>query len=339
MPLASIRERNGQADIRLDVLFAMSPVKVPADQLEAGSRLRLFISDTPEAGAAWHLAAASDTAGGALRCSVNHRLLGPGEVSLLMEGDMLEVGFLRFAVEVERPTQIEAGFELVDLLNLPSRSAAPGSAAAAPTDVPIAAAHFVDMPARPFDDIIDAMQVDASEPLSSDADGAGESPAQSEAADGDTCAGVLQVGEPDPMPGLHADFLRAMRDPRALQMFAGVLGKAHHSASAAHAMEDLTKQAQGYEGILDVLGDESSIDDVLDGLDTSDLLSEEAVENVLRCFAPPELRAEPDPHARLPEMTLREHHAVSVDSAAVFDREPRSSKSSGQGPDNESTKS
>mgnify|MGYP003584967675 CR=1 FL=1 len=59
-----------------------------------------------------------------------------------------------------------------------------------------------------------------------------------------------------------------------------------------------------------------------------EMLGEEVGVNILRLFAPDDLRDDLGiDSARLPELTLREHHMLTLDSAASFDQ-PATSRGS-----------
>lgn len=123
----------------------------------------------------------------------------------------------------------------------------------------------------------------------------------------------------DVMRHLHAEYLRLMHNPGEPEAAMNWSLRDNPPERADQALHDLTKDAERFESLYDILGQGANIQTILDGLDTlsdTNLLAEDPKVNVLRLFAPDDLLMQ---EARLPGLTLREHHALSADSAAALD--------------------
>lgn len=132
----------------------------------------------------------------------------------------------------------------------------------------------------------------------------------------------------DPLGILHARYLDKLRNPSR--------------ADADDAWQDLVRGAQTHQtdpmqhwmqaagsnpGLDDLLGQQHSIDSVIQGLDplgSTDVLAPEPYDSVMHLFAPDNLRVPEQASLQslvqhsLPGLTQREHHSMSLDSAMPF---------------------
>ncbi|RYX88631.1 MAG: TagK domain-containing protein [Comamonadaceae bacterium] len=119
---------------------------------------------------------------------------------------------------------------------------------------------------------------------------------------------------PDVFQDLQEEFLRVVRDPGQIAARLDWDFAAGRLAEAAPTFEDLSREAQPFTSIRDVLQRQTSIDEVINGMDESGPagpLEEVEPEDVLRMFAP---EVPNDRRAPLPGLTRREHHQLSMDS-------------------------
>lgn len=125
-------------------------------------------------------------------------------------------------------------------------------------------------------------------------------------------------GREDPLVSLHREFVHVVRNPLALISQAewrGDDGFDPSSTQHAPSLEDLSAKAGAYPTVGEVLAKRPSIDSVLDRFDdfgAFDPAEERIQEDVLRLFA---ADAGSGFAPRLPALTRREHHALSIDSA------------------------
>lgn len=132
----------------------------------------------------------------------------------------------------------------------------------------------------------------------------------------------------DPLHDLHTRYLEKLKNP--------------HQADMAEAWQDMVRSAQAEHidplqkwmdaaasqpTLGDLLQPLRSMEQLVQGMDTlssKDLLAPESFENILQLFAPEQLRQQVKdavrglPQGALPELTQREHHTLSLDSAMPF---------------------
>ena len=126
---------------------------------------------------------------------------------------------------------------------------------------------------------------------------------------------------------LNDEFVSTVRDPLGSSCFTGKPGLSRQdnpwnvaSSVAEHAptLDELSVQARPYPMLCDILRAREAIDKVIgrfDAFGEADLSRWDAQPDVLRIFAPEIAhRAK----ARLPGLTRREHHAMSIDSAMTL---------------------
>lgn len=335
-------------DLTMDDAFAASHVAVASEQLAEAGQCRVHSAGaTPGGGAVWWLSNGSSD----LVCTVNQQRLARGERVRLNEGDTVELGLLQFVVEARAPATHAAGradmpvaetsqsstptrgpdvyadFELTDLLRAePASRRADGSTQQALQAK--ASRQLIDAHANPFTDItdvsyrIDVVQPDASltaAPLSAEQPHEGPEAVQAMVEPNDLVADAPVDAAADVMRHLHAEYLRLMHNPGEPVAAMNWSLRDNPPERADQALHDLTKDAERFESLYDILGHGAGIQTILDSLDTlsdTNLLAEDPKVNVLRLFAPEDLLMQ---ETRLPGLTLREHHALSADSAAALD--------------------
>lgn len=125
---------------------------------------------------------------------------------------------------------------------------------------------------------------------------------------------------PDPdlqlMHGLHAEYVQLMRDPYG---YASTQTRHSHRLEPVDALDVLQSEEHDRDDVYDLLGESDAIGPVLAGLDPfgeHDILEPEPHVEVLRLFAPDELREQ---RSAVPVLTRREHHVLSADSALNAD--------------------
>jgi hypothetical protein len=132
----------------------------------------------------------------------------------------------------------------------------------------------------------------------------------------------------DPLQALHARYLTRLRYPErddAQDLWQDLVRG--EQSKQADPMQQWMQAAGTAQGLDDLLGQSQHIASVMDGLDAlgeSDVLAPEHFDSVMHLFAPADLR-QPAPEAqqtqmqhKLPGLTRREHHNLSVDSAMPF---------------------
>ncbi|MEJ8827316.1 TagK domain-containing protein [Variovorax humicola] len=245
----------------------------------------------------------------ALACTLNGQRVPAGTVTSVADRDVLELGLLRFVVELADSDVNAAAFDLRNLALSPRQQS------------------FAD----PFGvlDIDGARPQSVANPLGQLL---GELPvAKGQAAKGLTAASAaipplreISRREHRPQPGsadalfddLHEGFIRAVRDPSRLAESA-LWENSHALAGEATltTLEDLTRDAVAtYPLVRDVLHDREKIDQLFDGVDSWDkspLFEPQETEEVLRLFAPELAHSA---RKSIPSLTRREHHALSPDS-------------------------
>lgn len=113
---------------------------------------------------------------------------------------------------------------------------------------------------------------------------------------------------------LHDEFMRVVRDPTQLAGRADWEDFPAADGESAPTLEALSKQAEPYPLLRDILLPREGIDLIIEGfepLGRPGLLEAEPPEEILRLFAPEPAR---DARASLPILTRREHHDLSPDS-------------------------
>lgn len=119
---------------------------------------------------------------------------------------------------------------------------------------------------------------------------------------------------------LNEEFQSVVRDPTRLSSRADWISLGLRTRECAPTLDELRLQAERYPMLRDILLTRGSIDSVIGCLDDFgeiDLSDREVPPDVLRLFAPDISKHIPP---RLAEMTRREHHATSVDSAMSIGR-------------------
>lgn len=328
-------------EVDLTAAWAASPVPVPDEQRAAMAHCRIGHAG-PEAGDGMGWSVTNHSA--ELVCVINQQRVRRGDTRRLIEGDALELGLMRFVVERCEPAlapepvpAVYNEFELTNLL-LIERTGNPvdafgrSGANADPVtgagdsraDASRSSRQLIDAHDSPFSDIADmAYRLDVVAP-----DAARAEEGSDTAADAVTDAAadeVLDVKGPDLMRRLHAQYLRLMRNPHEVEPVGEWNPELARVPSRNNALEDLTQRAIGFDSLYDILGHGGTIGTVLEGLDTlthCDLLGAEPGVNVLRLFAPADLLVQA---SGLPNLTRREHHLLSADSAAHLEQLPPSS--------------
>lgn len=224
-------------------------------------------------------------------CSVNGSLLEAGSRLHLLHGDEIELGLTRMVVSLEpsegladMPTRREqsARFDLRALGEAPVVDAPPQST-----------------PADPAPASTDPLTQLAADPLS------------------------------DPLAALHHSYLETLRNPlhADTQDLWQDLVRARSATQAVDPMQHWMQAAGHSASLDDVLLPAQTMDAVIQGLNPLggiDLLAAEPFESIMHLFAPEALRPPAgSAHASaappgLPELTQREHHSLSLDSAMPF---------------------
>lgn len=279
---------------------------------ERRSAERCRIEPTADAASGWQLVNDSPD----LVCALNGQRMPRGHAAAIKPGDKLELGLLRFVIEsasaTRPPTTAHLGpepaavaqqrdasnessdFDLRDL----ARPTRPAPSAPQPRADALGMPGFIAEADAPAPGLIDDLEP---------------------ALPGERL--LADVGQPAPpstpedsvMHKLHQEFERAVRAPGELQTRLDWGTAPTTSGEAAPSLDDLRQASDKFHLLIDVLGPRPTIDALIasvhtlgDGLQL-DLLDQE----VLSLFAP-ELAAQS--RARMPEITLREHHALSPDS-------------------------
>ena len=247
----------------------------------------------------------------ALVCAVNGERVPAGATAPVADGDVLEIGLLRFVVAVAAGDTDDDAFDLRDLaepaLGLGERS--DGWRAEQPFADPFGALDIDGARPQP---VADPLAELLGEPPVANARAASPPPETGRRAPppcADT-AGVL-------LDELHAEFVRAVRDP-GRPAAAGAVWESSQEAIAerkAESFEDMSRHAlTAFPLVRDVLKKRETIDQIFDGFGStgeSTLLDAEKPDEVLGLFAPELARGV---KASLPSITRRDHHALSPDS-------------------------
>jgi hypothetical protein len=285
--------------LALTGVLAASPVAIPSDQQAAAAHCRIVDEGRlPDGHAIWWLINQSAE----LRCGINGQPIAQGERARLNEGNVLDIGMTRCVVETTEPALRPTDGVLDDM-------PAPGQADPAPgfqlADLLTEHADAVQYPASAVSDASPHDIADAGQETAPSSETTTQAPESDEARQ--------LIG------ALHAEYLRLLRDPRG---FAPTQEWSPHRGSPEHgnAVGELQGDEGRRDGLYDLLGADDAMASVLAGLDSlgeHDLLEPEAHVDVLRLFAPHDLREERHP---VPELTRREHHVLTADSAAPTDR-------------------
>ena len=119
---------------------------------------------------------------------------------------------------------------------------------------------------------------------------------------------------------LNEEFASVVRDPMSLASHSDWISVGLRTAECAPTFDELGLQAERYPTLRDLLLKRRSIDSVIGSIDDFgeiDLSSREVAPDVLRLFVP---ESSKNISPRLAELTRREHHATSVDSAMSIGR-------------------
>ena len=117
---------------------------------------------------------------------------------------------------------------------------------------------------------------------------------------------------------LHEEFFVAVQDPTRLFGKADWIAVQSTSETSAPTLEELSTEAAPYTLLRDILLAKAPIDTVIGSFDDFgqvDLAHREVESDVLRLFA---IGIAHPSASRLPELTRREHHAWSIDSAIAI---------------------
>ncbi|MGJ7615119.1 MULTISPECIES: TagK domain-containing protein [unclassified Variovorax] len=267
----------------------------------------------------WQLLNLSHT----LLCVRNGQRVPPACPVPVSAGDVLELGLLRFVVEpwddfsiahepasaatpaarIVTPAEDPApGFDWHDLAGSPQDSGVMGASSSAPID-PFVLLGIAGVQSRSTADVLSALL--------------GESPQPERRA-----MPAVHTERSPSAPGgpaalldeLHDEFVRVVRDPDQLAGRTDWEGIFAIDGEPAPTLDELSKQAEPYPLLRDIVLQREGIDCIIDGfepLERSSVLDTPHTEDVLSLFAPELAR---DAQAVLPSLTRREHHELSPDS-------------------------
>lgn len=267
----------------------------------------------------WQLLNLSHT----LLCVRNGQRVLPACPVPVAAGDVLELGLLRFVVEpwddvsvahepASAATPAARGvtpaedpapsFDWHDLAGGPQDGGVMGAPAGAPID-PFALLGLAGAQSRSTADVLSALLGESPRPerRATPAVRAERSP---------TAAG----GPEALLDDLHDEFVRVVSDPDQLAGRTDWEGIFAIDGEPAPTLDELSKQAEPYPLLRDIVLPREGIDCIIDGfepLDRSTLLDAPHAEDVLSLFAPELAR---DAQTALPSLTRREHHELSPDS-------------------------
>lgn len=247
-----------------------------------------------------------------LRCSLNGQTVETGQLVLLQDGDVLEVGLCRFEI---RPAHWRAQPQTQSQSEALSVDAWADLTQLAPD------AMKTDAPPDALDDLLRNTQR-ADEWLAAERDAGRVS----------TVVQVDEPGQERPGPSApyaeadapqkllqawHALYLRRLESPQeamAADGWAGVSTQQNHASS--DVLDMLMQQAGDGPSLATLLGENAHISSVLAQLDAqgeTDLLTPDAPVNVMHLFAPEGWQA-PDTQGRVPLLNRQEHHGMALDS-------------------------
>jgi hypothetical protein len=259
-----------------------------------------------------------------LVCAHNGARIPVGAAVTVAAGDALELGLLRFVLEsgegvVPEQMHVESRTS-EDRLDVFDHWA---TASPAPAGIP----HGFDL--RDLDGRGSELRIDPfADPFGVlDIAGAKSRPAA------DTLAGLLgekprrearpaPAARPPAPPGpaesvldeLHEEFVRVVQDPGQLAGRIDWEGFVVFGGETAPTLDELSRQAEPYALLRDILLPREGIDQIIDEFEPlarSGLLEAEPSEDVLGLFAPELVR---EARTSLPSLTRREHHDLSPDS-------------------------
>lgn len=300
-------------------------------------------------GDGWQLVNASQT----IVCTLNGERIRASQSTLLAAGDTLELGLLCFEVESDlaSPVPVPPGpsrtalaappavtqavadaveFDLRDLA-FPSMEAGHASEGGRADD-PFRVLDIAGAEARPAGDALAELLGDVvapppsadryPDPLQASTEmlsaPSGRASSVTQRASARPTAGSARAAMAHPaallFDGLHEEFVRVVRDPTQLAGRTDWEGILAPDGDHAPSLDELSRQAESYPLLRDILLPREGIDQVIadfDPLGRSTLLDIDDSEEVLRLFAPDLAR-----HARpsVPSLTRREHHDMSPDS-------------------------
>ena len=269
----------------------------------------------------WQLSNGSYT----LMCARNGKRVRAGAVVPVAVGDTLELGLLRFVLEQgtqeapEAPERMPAVLEIqaiqlalpidrnigaaslqaFDLRNLDGRGCDNGRRIDPLAD-PFGVLDIAGARSRPAADTLAAL-LDERPRLEARA-----APSAGPSLDAGS-AGVL-------LDELHEEFVRVVQDPGRLAGRTPWEGFVAFGTEAAPTLEELSRQAETYPLLRDILLPREGIDQVIEAFEPlarSGLLDVEPSHELLGMFAPELAREAKVP---LPSLTRREHHDLSPDS-------------------------
>jgi len=260
-----------------------------------------------------------------LMCARNGRRVRAGAVVPVAVGDTLELGLLRFVLEQgaqearKAPERMPVALEAQTVqLGVPEDR---NIGSASPQAVDLRAlddqgsdeGRRIDPLADPFGvlDIAGARSRPAADTLAALL---GERP-RLEARTAPSAGPSLDAGPADVLlDGLHEEFVRVVQDPGQLAGRTPWEGFVAFGTEAAPTLEELSRQAEAYPLLRDILLPREGIDQVIEAFEPfarSGLLDVEPSQELLGMFAPELAR---ETRVLLPSLTRREHHELSPDS-------------------------
>jgi hypothetical protein len=258
-----------------------------------------------------------------LRCSINGQKLATNHLVWLQQGDVLDVGLCRLALEATQdPAPAPAPkIDDVDLTRLAS-----GVQARSSVDRLLDAPDAFDdlLHATPWrtapaatDELAPQVQVHAPTQLPG-AHAAKRREPLAQTPVTDIADGLKPKTLDDPLGQWHTQFLRRLQSPNeALSQGEWVGLSEQQQNSHADALEDLMQQSQTGPDLSALLGQDTHINTVLVQLDAhgvNDLFEPPESVNVLHLFAPEGWSAA-DQSAQVPLLSRQEHHGMALDSA------------------------
>jgi hypothetical protein len=297
----------------------------------------------------WYLVNNSHT----LVCALNGERVTGGRPLAIAPGDSLELGLLRFIVEAEeqpRPAvshdeppspppapsrgkataallsdnDAEAAFDLRDLA-----LASEGSQHASVLDGPFGVLDIAGAEARPVADPLaqllgESALPEPATPFGGHVDPLDSTPYELERVQQGRVSAVTQRLPTQDSSGanpagalfdeLHDEYVRVVGDPAQLAGRIDWEGFLAPVGEPAPTIEDLSRKAEPYPLLRDILQPREHIDRIIENFDPlgrSSLLDEEPLDDVLRLFAAGLAR---NSRALVPSLTRREHHELSPDS-------------------------
>ena len=269
----------------------------------------------------WQLSNGSYT----LMCARNGKRVRAGAVVPVAVGDTLELGLLRFVLEQgtqearQAPEPMPAALETQAIQSAVPEDRTIGTAPSQTFDLRDLNSPGSDNGRRtdpltdPFGvlDIAGARSRPAADTLAALLDERPRFEARTAPSAGPSLdagpAGVL-------LDELHEEFVRVVQDPGQLAGRTPWEGFVAFGTEAAPTLEELSRQAETYPLLRDILLPREGIDQVIEAFEPlarSGLLDAEPSQDLLGMFAPELARVAKVP---LPSLTRREHHELSPDS-------------------------